>query len=415
MGVMTKSPVTPAVVPTSRVVQTIVNATVETCREIFGQQLTHIILTGSMARNEHTALGTSEGWKVLGDAEFLLVFHRGVPLPAQEDIDALNQSISELCTSHTVFCAIHLAAVHPAYLRRLPRHIFSYELKAKGRVVHGNPEILHLIPAFSREMVEREDAWRMLSNRMIEWLENLAKVPDGQAEPGLDLLYSSVKLCLDAATSLLVFLGGYEPTYCGRAERLKTLADEGRCDLGLPLPLAEFAVQVAAATRWKLLPDLAMAKLGRWSFCMAVCDYASRLWSWELVQMASLDPSHSPLELIEEWGQSLRFARRWRGWLRAAREVGWGRSLFHWPRWCALARRGTPRHWTYGTMAECALRKDIFSPNQAPAAASGLVLSTLRPFLPVVWPNGNGGRDDWRALVRDLAWNYHEFVERTRA
>lgn len=414
MSVLTHRRVPQAATCCSSVVETIVEATVDSCRRAFGQRLAHIILTGSLARNEATVLAGSDGWRILGDAELLLVFYRRFALPGQNEIEALNEDISNRLRCQAVTCPVHLAAVHPRYLRRLPRHIFSYELRTKGRVIYGDPEILRHVPQFPPETLEREDAWRMLSNRLIEWLENLARVPDGREEPNLELFYSSMKLCLDAATSLLVFLDGYEPTYCDRAERLKALAANHSTTPSVPIPLATFAATVETATRWKLSPDPAMTKQGGWSFCFAARDCATQLWSWELAQISGVHQGLPPLELIRQWGRKLGFARRWRGWLYAFRETGWCRNWREWLRWRSLARHGSPRHWIYALAAECNSRGEIFSPGRMPAAF-GLVLPKFRPFLPVAWPQGKCSQDDWRALVLDLAWNYHQFVERTRA
>lgn len=416
MSTLTKTPVTVSTPSPTRVIETIAETTVEACRQAFGQRLAQVILTGSLARKEATLIECSSGCRLLGDAEFLLIFRRGFALPSRGGIDALGIAIAGQLERQAIFCPVHFAAVRPSYLRRLPRHIFSYELRTNGRVIYGDKRILGLIPEFSPNTIEREDAWRMLSNRTIEWLENLAEVPDGQEEPGTELFYSSVKLVLDAATSLLVFLEAYEPTYRARAKRLEELArEEHETPAQLHMPLDQFASLVAMATRWKCSPDLAMSACNRWAFCRAARDCTCQLWSWELGQIAALHPALPPFELIRQWGWDLAVARRWRGWLYAARELGWRKSLAHWLHWCALARYGAPRHWIYAIAMECTCRNQIFSPGQPRAAASALLLSKLRPFLPIEWPNGKRGQGDWRKLVRDLAWNYHEFVEQTRA
>lgn len=391
----------------------------ETCRaveQLYGHRLRAMILTGSMARREETVVHQGDVSEVLGDSEFLLVFPRNSMVPTDEEVSEVARSVTESLRDGGIRCRVDLAAVSPSFLKRLPRHIFSYELQTKGRVVYGDEEVLRLIPEFKPEAIEREDAWRILSNRTVEWLEKLAEVPDGQEEPGLELFYSSVKLVLDAATSLLVFLSAYEPSYRARAKRLRTLAAGGQGPrTAAPLALDEFAALVAKATRWKCSPDLATSGIEGWKFCLAARECVCRLWSWELAQVAGLSPALPPVELVREWGRDLALGQRWRGWLRVAREVGWLRSLVHWPRWSALAREGTPRYWIYAIATECACRNAVFSPGQPPTVTYGVLVSKLRPFLPVEWPRGKASEDDWRALVHDLAWNYHHFVERTRA
>src|SRR5438105_7704844 len=48
----------------------------ELCQREFGARLRALILTGSMARGEASIVAAADGWSVLGDAEFVLVFTR---------------------------------------------------------------------------------------------------------------------------------------------------------------------------------------------------------------------------------------------------------------------------------------------------------------------------------------------------
>ena len=75
---------------------------------------------------------------------------------------------------------VSLSIVHGAYLRHLPPHIYSYELRACGVVLFGEETILEEeIPTYAACDLSTEDAWRMLSNRLIEQMETAAEGSDG--------------------------------------------------------------------------------------------------------------------------------------------------------------------------------------------------------------------------------------------
>jgi len=388
--------------------------TVRECERRYGSRLRAAILTGSLAREEATILVNDGSCRILGDAEFLLIFKRGAKLPAAPALDSLAGAVTQSLRERNIGCPVHLAAVRPNYLVGLPAHIFSYELRHAGRVVFGDENILGLVPSYSPGQIEREDAWRLLSNRLIEWLEARAEAGPQAAEPGIDLAYATVKLWMDAATSLLVFLGQYEPGYAARAERLAALASDSVP--GIPFPFAQFQSAVAEATSWKLRPQPYAADRFGWSFCHEARRFAVRLWSWELSRMTGQNPNLPPLALGGTLARRTTRKQRVRGWMRVARETGAFSAWRHRRRWARLSRGGSPRHWIYAVAAECAIREEGH-------ATSSLVsdhppdawAQTLRGFLPVPGPSAAEPGGQWQALVRDVARNYHEFVERTRA
>ena len=391
----------------------IVAHTVRECERRYGSRLRAVILTGSLAREEATILINDGLCRILGDAEFLLVFKRGARLPAARALDSLAGAVTQSLRERNIGCPVNLAAVRPNYLVGLPAHIFSYELRHAGRVVFGDENILRLVPSFSPAQIEREDAWRLLSNRLIEWLEARSKVAPQTMEPGIDLSYATVKLWMDSATSLLVFLGQYEPGYAARAERLAVLASGPVT--GLPFPFAQFQAAVAEATSWKLRPQPYPADRFGWSFCHEARRFAVRLWSWELARMTGQSPNLPPLALGGTFACRTTRKQRARGWMRVAREAGAFSAWRHRRRWTRLSRGGSPRHWIYAVAAECAIREEEHATSPVSEHPSGAWAQTLRGFLPVPGPPAAEPGGQWHALVRDVARNYHEFVERTRA
>jgi hypothetical protein len=415
MSGITKPHCAPRHDPGLSATEAIVAETVSACEKRYGSRLSGVVLTGSLARDEGSVLVGQDFCRLLGDAELFLLFRKDSVAPPSGELRELSESISASLARRRIFCRVDLAGVDRRYLRKLPRHILSYELRESGRVVFGDPETLRCVPEFPPAAIQKEDAWRLLSNRMVEWLEALAGAPGSGQEPCLELFYATVKLWMDAATSLLVFLDCYEPNYRARAERLAVLAADKVSAPLLPFPLDELADGAQAATLWKLSPEPAMVQSVGWEFCRCARRQAAQLWSWELAQLTGLDPGLPPMALAQHWARSCGTKGRWRGWLRAVRECGWKYSLTHCAHWLSLARTGSPRHWIYAVTAECMFREGDFSPTSSEDTASASWIRDVHRFLPMPTTHGSDCNCTWRSLARELAWNYHVLVEKSRA
>jgi glycosyltransferase involved in cell wall biosynthesis len=422
--------------------ETVGEVAVRVCRRSWNDQLRALLLTGSVAREEATILPASGGWRLLGDADLIAVFQAGFPLPSGDAISKLTATCEAELQAAGVTAHVSLAVVHDDYFRRLPAHIFTYELRSCGRVVWGEKNPLQLIPDFPVSAIDTEDAWRMLANRTIECLElaecrkSLAGKPgngnfdavleadgcdcqdscDPASQPGSNLAdnseelhYRAVKLFLDMATSLLVFLGAYEPTYGQRAEKLEKLAaakpEQSGSRFGadtnsaLPFPLKAFAERVSGCTRWKIAGGVADFAFDADLYGEAL-DYACRLWRWELGQLTFAAPEASPEMFFAEMAARQSAGQKLRGWLYVVRRMGWLRSLRRWPRWLAMGRRCTPRYSIY----EAAWR----------LAAGAGDARQIEALLPVAHADGrNDGETSQLACA--VAWNYRTFLTETRA
>src|ERR1043166_1976058 len=82
--------------------------TARICCSRFGDDLRAIVLTGSVARDEGTFIEQSSGWKLLGDADFFLVFHDASRMPAQNAIDAVAREVSTALSENRVKASIGL-------------------------------------------------------------------------------------------------------------------------------------------------------------------------------------------------------------------------------------------------------------------------------------------------------------------
>ena len=189
--------------------------------QLYRDRLRAVVLTGSLARNEGTFIEGAGGCRLHGDAEFIFVFGDDGILPSTADLAVMSQQIEERVHRQGLRAEITVSAVRPGYFRRLEPSIFAYELKACGETVAGDSKLLALIPDFGPREIPREDAWRMLANRLVEQLESVDELIEGRPTLTPASYYRTVKLYLDMGTSLLVFAGAYAPTY---EERCKTLS-----------------------------------------------------------------------------------------------------------------------------------------------------------------------------------------------
>ena len=387
----------------------VVAETIRACRDAFAEALAAVILTGSVARGEGTWAREEDGWSLLGDAEFLLLFREDHHLPRTVEVDAVVALIQDRLRGRRLRCEITLAPCHDGYLRGLRPSIFAYELRACGRVVWGDPDAIRAVPCFPAQAIPREDAWRLLSNRLVEQLEPLAGAWPRSDELPAAARYRANKLYLDMATSLLVCVGAYAPSYHERSEALDRLARDARPTADLPLAVPEFARKVAASTRFKLDPAAGVG-LDSWAEWSEAILQARQLWRWETAVLARAPAAASDDTLRERWMGAQPWPMRLRGWLYVARAEGSARSWRCWPRWARLARRGSPRHCVYAAATEVLFALAAgFGSTQPPADKNG-----PRRWLPVPGRDRDE-RDPLAALATDIVANYHRFLVGTRA
>jgi len=388
----------------------------------FADRLRALVLTGSLARNEATFVEEQGQWKLLGDVDVYLIVDRRAALPSQTALRSLQEEIEGHLLDRGIACPIGLGAVHPSYFRGLRPSIYSYELRTCGRVVWGEPDLLSLIPPFSSSDIPLEDAWRLLSNRMVEMLEITGEVADRPDVLPTRVYYRTLKLYLDTATSFLVFAGAYEPTYRRRAERLVELAQSDQWKDKSPFLLSRFAERIRACTEIKLnardqrdLPSAPASPAPGYTFWEEAVEYARLLWQWELSQLTAASSQTSNRELMERWMRLQPFPQRLRGWLYVLRKLGWYRSFGNWPRWARRAWKASPRYWVYATAGELFLRLPCLLRTE-----NGPPVDLNEEELASWLPAENGFERDrtvprWRECAANIAWNYKQFLVDTRS
>jgi hypothetical protein len=381
----------------------ICETTARLCREAFGNSLRAIVLTGSLARDEATFVEEGASCRLLGDADVFLVFDRTSKVPLPVRIASITAEIETALRLQDIHGAVSLAAVDAAYLRGLPRHIASYELRSCGEVIAGEAGILSLAPAFAPADIALEDAWRLLANRTIELLEIVAA--EGDVERTV-VQYRVIKLFLDMATSYLVFTGRYSPTYGSRAQTLSIMAAAVDGSANSSFPLQAFAELVSACTTAKLEGcGVNMPPRELWHNAVR---FGGLLWRWELEQLTGASGHLDASELMSRWMKQQPLKAKLRGWASLLRRSGWLRSCRHWPRWALLARRGSPRYCVYavaaGVFASNLSRQQNQQNVNCKSLLNGLPLADLRSSEP-----------SWQATAQLVATNYRRYLETTTA
>ncbi len=387
----------------------------QACRasaEQYGRSLHAVVLTGSLARDEATFVRQEPWWTMLGDADFLLVLDARSPLPGPSALQRLAKRVEEALAEQGLLCHLSLGAVHPNYFRRLRPHIFAFELRACGQVLWGNPGILSLIPEFLASDIPLEDGWRLLSNRMVEFLGLADELTATTVSPHVQ--YRTAKLYLDMATSLLLFAGNYQPTYRGRLERLAALAAEPSRGEEYPFPLSGFARRVAECTGWKLR-GVARPAASRADYWAEAVMYARRLWRWELQRLLATRANAPDRELLARWIRRQPWRQRLRGWLYVWRRQGWRNGWQVSASWLRAVARASPRYAVYGAASELFFRLPLLLGPFGERWEGDVDWARVRHSLPVFTATPQDGIPAWRRLAADVVWNYHRFLEGTRA
>jgi len=387
--------------------------TVSHCIQRWPTGLTAIVLAGSLARDEATFVNDGRHWQALSDAEFLLIFKKGAQLPSVNAIYEIQAQIAESLMADAIACPVSLEPAHSEYLETMRPHIFGYELRTRGRVVWGNPAALQSIPDFRPNDIPLEDAWQLLSNRLVEQVELAANLEPGAATFPTALGYHAIKLYLDMAASFLLFVGAYEPTYRQRAEALDTLSTRSAGIPDLPFEIRHFAEKVCQATDWKL-HGMAGAETG-WPFWKSAVSHAWLLWRWELALLTNSEPWESDSNLRKKWAARQPLGSRLRGWAFAVRHCG-SAGIRNWPRWFLLALHGSPRDWVYSQASDLCFRLPWFLGQGCKQHSRSADWKSTLNVLPLASPDSAPRSGcHWQRVARQIARNYHEFLEKTCA
>jgi hypothetical protein len=246
-----------------------------------------IILTGSLSRAEGTLTRDSDGkvrW--LSDVECLVVFQDdcSISREVRAALENAAQGLTDRSRAQATGLKVQLSAIRARSIVTMRPSIFKCELLQHGKLIWArSPGVPLTCDRETDAVIPRQDALRLLSNRVMELIPPRLKLADGAQDN--DLAYALNKFWLDAGTSLSVFLNCYQPNY---AERSRAV---GNCLISnchsLNLRTAHYvARKVCEATNVKLGRAPVGLDVTERDFADAA-GVGADLWYWQTDQLLS--------------------------------------------------------------------------------------------------------------------------------
>jgi len=372
-----------------------------------------LVVTGSAARGEATVLPSVGGDHWLSDIEMLVIVTDARKLVAERlALDDVARQIHSMLQQEGIIVEVELTPVHVRYFSRMRPHLFAHELRVRGRQLFGDADYLRLLPNSLPWDIPDEDAWRLLSNRMVEWL---ALQLTGPEEPLEAQFYSLTKQYLDLVTALSLFSGDYAASYEARRNAVGPVCEWfNRRVAGFPRQ--QFIHSVETALDFKLHPEHPKF---RWLFRGGANDLRAAATAagfgpfhdnlptllctawWETLSELSKADVENREDALAALKQLYGWKGRVRGWgkLVLRSETRSGGSIFRRLPW--LAWRGSPRSLVY-VCAEQLL--ETYGAEDAPT------LRWVRSRLPVIYGRTS---KDWRGLAQQCVWNWQRCLRRS--
>lgn len=247
-----------------------------------------IILTGSLSRGEGSLTRDCDGkvrW--LSDVECLVAFEDDCPISREvrAALEDAAQRLTDRSHAQATGPKIQLTAIRASSIATMRPSIFKRELLQHGKLIWTrSPGVFLACDSESDAAIPRQDALRLLSNRIMELIPPRLKLADGT--PDNAPAYALNKFWLDAGTSLSVFLNCYQPNY---AERSRAVGDYLTSNFhSLNLRTARHvARKVCEATNVKLGRAPLELDVTERDFADAA-GVGADLWYWQTDQLLSL-------------------------------------------------------------------------------------------------------------------------------
>jgi len=372
-----------------------------------GHEFCALILTGSAARAEMTIVERDGSVVWLSDLEFLVPIESPKHLPsARESLARITKAVSAQLLQKGQQLEVELTPAPFAYFTSLTPRIFSVELKEHGRQLFGKTNVLDLVPEIPTGGISEEEAWRLLSNRLVE---RIAADLEWDALTVIEARYGLSKLALDILTSSAVFAGAYETSYERRYRRKNSVLNWLRQE-GLEPNLVDRYSEIVSNTMkfkmhsqleqnvpavsphyWGVIGDRGEGHDELNDLRKNLTRIALEVWAIQLSHVVGA--SGRPADVLDTL-DLLRRLDSWRtktrGWAVAAAKAPADQRMQVIGRAVRLMARGTPRSHTYG--CAWALLQDGVGADET--------LAWVERHLPLVRPKAKGA-DRWRCLSTD--------------
>lgn len=187
-------------------------------RDRLDDSLHAVVLTGSLARGEGATVDTGQGPRMLSDLDLYVL----VADPDRVDAAALRSDLARSLADAVGPVVVDLGVVAPDHFARLGTKLPARQMSfgAQALLETGRPwERPAEVAPDSRIPVDRDDALRLLQNRMGEGLLRRSGPLDDLRR------FHAWKITWDAPLAFLAAAGGYHPDRTTQWARLRTLAD----------------------------------------------------------------------------------------------------------------------------------------------------------------------------------------------
>ncbi len=218
-------------------------------------QVRSIYLCGSFANNEGTVLiGEKEKPIILSDIDMAVV---------TDDVDTLKRIygkrriLSERAQRSMpgIYFEgnIDIGVMTPGDLNSLPPSPGVYEMRNNGVVLYGDPQVLSIIPDYSRGDISGYQGLVLLENRMASLLGTLVEPARSELSGYMKGWYQISRVYTDLALAAICITGDYVSGYRARMNYLK---EERNNELMRRFISSDLLDKMKIWTEFKLKPDM---------------------------------------------------------------------------------------------------------------------------------------------------------------
>jgi predicted nucleotidyltransferase len=219
-----------------------------------------VFLCGSFATGDETiVLETTAAPILLSDVDLVVIVASLANLsewaPRRGELGAACENLMrEVRFSGRVDVGVMLARD----LEELPARPGVYDMRARGRVLAGNPRILELIPDYAPSDITVREALTLIGNRGVALLDSLPPaMPSGDAET-FGYRYRIARVYTDIAAAALSTAGEYVPGYAARSDLIRRMIGDRDTLITSLVPPGVLA-DIERWTRFKLEPSIESA------------------------------------------------------------------------------------------------------------------------------------------------------------
>ena len=301
-----------------------------------------VFLCGSFAAGDESVVLETDPPVLLSDVDFVVVVKSFEALIEWSGRRVeLGAACEELWRDVRFSGRVDVGVMLARDLAAMPARPGVYDMRALGKVLAGNPEILERIPAYAPADITAREAVILIENRSISLLgARLGRGRDGETEP-YGFLYRIARAYTDIAAAALSIGGAYVPGYAARADLIRAKAGAGGDGSLSRLVSPALCDRIDRWTAFKLEPSIAAAAAVQGSRGL------EKLWEetandllafWKRAVAGALDGRHDFAGLsvdklsgrIGHWGSRLDNLRGWREYLSrvsVSRRIALGATL----------------------------------------------------------------------------------------